>query len=336
MSEEFRIGTASAIPGNKDRGYIKLGEYPNGEPINVPVTLINGEEPGPRVWIQACIHGNEYDGTIAIMNLAEEVNPKELKGTLILIPALNIPAFYAYSRVNPYDHIDVNRVFPGRPDGVLAYRMAHKVLEEITENADYVIDMHSGGAFFKVCYWSIYHAAGGKVEAEAEKVARAIIAPAPPMPPKVLWREDGELLKNTLFVKASERGVPAIIFEGHGGGQSQFVEEGRPDESPFVAFEGLMNVLKRLEMLSGEASELEEGSYVKISDLVIYSSEYGGIFTPKVRLGERMSKDQTIATVTSLMGEVREIKSPLDGIIMAIRTFPIVESGGWIFELARL
>lgn len=336
MAEDFRLGSISVEPGNIGHGHWEVGEFPNGEPIKVPMIVLHGSKTGPKLWIEACIHGDEYDGTIALLNLSTKIRPQELSGTLILLPALNVPGFFAFRRANPFDDLDMNRVFPGSPHGKFAEQYAHKVLQEVTRNADYLIDIHSGGLCFKVCYWSIYEATGGEVEKESERVAKAMLAPAPPKPSKILWKEEGELLKNAFFAVASKRGVPSIIFEGHGGGQSEYVEKGIPDESPRTIERGIVNVLRTLDMIEGEPIELVEGEYVSIKDLIIYPSKNGGIFEPLVKLGDKVRKDQVIATLTSLLGNVREVKSPIDGVILAIRTFPVVASGMWLFELGKL
>jgi predicted deacylase len=324
-------------PGKVGHGYLEVGEFPNGERIKVPIIVIHGSRVGPRFWIEACIHGDEYDGTIALLNLSTKIRAQDLSGTLVLVPVLNIPGFFVFKRANPFDDIDMNRVFPGSSDGTFAEQYAHDVLQEVTRSADYLIDIHSGGLDFKVCYWSIFEAAGGEVEEKSKRVAEAMLAPAPSKPPKILWREEKEdpLLKNALFAAASKRGVPSIIFEGLGGGQSEYVETGAQDKSVLTIEEGLLNVFKTLNMIDGHAMALES-QYVTIKGLVIYPCNKGGIFRPLVKLGDKISKNQTIATLTSLLGDVRDVKSSLDGIVLGIRVYPVVAPGMWIFELGKL
>lgn len=336
MLESFRLGSISVEAGNVGRGYWEVCEFSTGAPMRVPIIVLHGSRPGPKLWVEACIHGDEYDGTIALLDLSTKIRPGELAGTLILLPALNIPAFLAFRKTNPSDGIDMLLVFPGSSDGSFTEQYAHKVLQEVIRSADYLIDLHSGGSDFKVCHWSIYEATGDEVEERSERIARSMLAPAPSEPPKILWRNEGELLKNAFFAVASRKGVPSVIFEGRGGGQSEYVEKGIPDRSAKTIEDGIVNVLKTLGMIEGGSVELAESEYVSIKGLMIYYSKSGGIFRPLVRLGEKVSKDQTIATVTSLLGDVREVKSPLDGIVPAIRTLPVVAPGMDILELGNL
>lgn len=334
----YRLGQMAVEPGNVGRGYLEVGEFPNGERIKIPIIVIHGSRVGPRLWVEACIHGDEYDGTIALLNLSTKIRPQDLSGTVVLVPVLNIPGFFAFRRTNPFDDSDMNRIFPGSIDGTFAEQYAHDVLQETSRSADYLIDIHSGGHDHKVCYWSIFEGSGGEVEEKSRKVAEAMLAPASSKPPKILWREEKEdtLLKSAFFAVASKRGIPSIIFEGLGGGQSEFVETGAPDKSVQTIEDGLLNVLRTLEMIDGHVTQLARGQYTTIKGLVIYPCKNGGIFRPLVKLGDKISKDQTIATLTSLLGDVREVKSPLDGIVLAIRVYPVVAAGMTVFELGKL
>jgi predicted deacylase len=334
--EPFVIDSLRCDPGSTAKGFLDMSELPDGTKVRLPLILIHGTSPGPRLWLQAAIHGDEYDGTMALLDISKIINPERLSGTLILIPITNITAFNSYSRTSPIDNLDMNRVFPGNPEGRFTEQYAYKLLEKITEHADYLVDIHSGGAFFRVLYWSIYHAVGGAVEERSRDLASAMLAPAPKHPPKILWKESGELLARALFVKASERGIPSCLFEGHGGGQAEFIEKGMQDPSPQVIKDGILNVLRALNMYEGTQVQLGDKDFESISDLIIYPSPFGGLFRPLVKLGDKVNKGQTIAIVEGVHGDRKEVVSVADAIIVAVRTFPVVSAGTWIFELGKV
>src|SRR5213596_1347263 len=95
------IGSARAERGQRAEGWLDLGYRPDSSPIRTPVILVNGAGDGPALWIQAGIHGDEYDGTVAIWRALEHVDPATLRGTLILFPAINSSAYESSSRVSP-------------------------------------------------------------------------------------------------------------------------------------------------------------------------------------------------------------------------------------------
>ncbi|MGX1786455.1 succinylglutamate desuccinylase/aspartoacylase family protein [Bosea sp. NPDC055332] len=113
--------------------------------IQIPVTCIrNGE--GPTALLLAGVHGDEYEGQIALGRLIRDLDPAALRGRLILLPALNLPAVSAARRVSPLDGGNLNRLFPGDPDGAPTAMIAHYVEQVLLPMADLAIDLHSGGS----------------------------------------------------------------------------------------------------------------------------------------------------------------------------------------------
>ena len=110
----------------------------------VPCTVINGS-PGKTALVMAGNHGDEYPGQVAILRLLRDLNPEEVHGRLILIPALNFPAAKAATRLSPLDGKNMNRSFPGRADGTVTELIAHYLTNVLFPLSDIVIDLHTGG-----------------------------------------------------------------------------------------------------------------------------------------------------------------------------------------------
>ena len=113
--------------------------------IPVPITVIAGGA-GPTLVISAGVHGDEYEGQIAVANLAREIDARDLAGRLILLPMLNLPAAEAGTRVSPLDGGNLNRLYPGDAAGKPSQMIAHYHEEVILPLADYAVDLHSGGS----------------------------------------------------------------------------------------------------------------------------------------------------------------------------------------------
>jgi uncharacterized protein len=138
------IGPLSAEPGQKTRGSLTadLGTTT----VDVPLILINGSRPGPRVVLTGGVHGGEFIPLDATTRLAELLEPDDVAGQVVICPVANPPAVYG-GRLNtsPLDGVNINRVFPGDPDGGPTERMAAWLFEHLIDGADAYADLHSGG-----------------------------------------------------------------------------------------------------------------------------------------------------------------------------------------------
>ena len=90
-------------------------------------------------------HGDEYEGPIALLKLANSLEPSKVSGRVIIVPAMNYPAFRAGTRTSPIDAGNLNRIFPGRPDGSVTEKIADYFQRFLLPLADIVLDYHSGG-----------------------------------------------------------------------------------------------------------------------------------------------------------------------------------------------
>ncbi|NKB53130.1 MAG: hypothetical protein GKR97_13060 [Rhizobiaceae bacterium] len=145
-------------PG-KQIGDLMLRWSDNSNPLGyhpIPVISIRGGD-GPVMLVTGATHGDEFEGPAAMMRLVQQLNPDELKGQVILIPALNAPALSASSRVSPLDGANLNRAFPGDPDGGPTAMIADFVETELLPLCDAAIDLHSGGkaSFFPLQLWRL-------------------------------------------------------------------------------------------------------------------------------------------------------------------------------------
>jgi predicted deacylase len=147
-TKTIEIGTARAEPGAVARGAMKVTELPAGGSLEIPVIVINGVNEGPCFWVDGSIHGDEPEGPFTCQKLAREIKPETLSGTLVLVPAMNPPAYEAGQRGNPLDTFsyDMNRIYPGRADGYLTERVAWVHSQWMRKFADLEISIHSGGA----------------------------------------------------------------------------------------------------------------------------------------------------------------------------------------------
>ncbi|MBM3567388.1 MAG: peptidase M14 [Alphaproteobacteria bacterium] len=314
------LGDARAKPGSKASGWLRLGDLPDGQPLAIPVHLVNGAKPGPCLWVQACIHGDEYCGAFTVNALVERLDPKALAGRVIALPALNITAFQAGRRTSPFEMHgtgDLNRCFPGNAEGTITEQMGHGIFTALKAHADYLIDYHTGGV--KETRWTLYADLPGKVGEAGAGLARAygfkVVLPTPPT-----------TLGASAFINAAKQGIPSLIVESGGFGpafDSHLVEDGA---------ERLCNVARHLGMLAGKVKDF--GRQTFISDFAWINGTTGGLFRPTVKGGERIAKGQVIGRFTDLYGAlIEEAKAPAAGIVLTTHPGPMMATGDTLIQI---
>ncbi|SFU16900.1 succinylglutamate desuccinylase/aspartoacylase family protein [Sedimentitalea nanhaiensis] len=219
-------------------GDLMLRWSDNANPLGyhpVPVISLRGGT-GPTVLIAGATHGDEFEGPAAIMRLVHGLAPEALAGQLILFPALNAPALAASSRVSPLDGANLNRAFPGDPDGGPTAMLADFVENRLLPRCDAVIDLHSGGkaSFFQPCTLATRTADAGLYQKNLA-LARAFGLP-------LIWQLGANNDNRSVNSAAERAGVPMIAAELGGGGG---VDPGITD----LTEQGLMRCLRHLGLL---------------------------------------------------------------------------------------
>jgi predicted deacylase len=141
--EPFVFSGETVEPGETANVRHTISETYLGDPIQVPVTIVNGAKPGPSVFLSAAAHGDELNGIEVVREVAHEWDHDDLRGTLVCLPVLNVPAFTAQERYLPIYDRDLNRSFPGDPSSTSARRMAHTLFRNFIEPCDAGLDFHT-------------------------------------------------------------------------------------------------------------------------------------------------------------------------------------------------
>jgi uncharacterized protein len=285
-------------------------------PTNLPIRVLRGKKDGPTIFISAAIHGDELNGIEIIRRFRKLNILNRLRGTLILVPIVNVYGIMTLSRYLP-DRRDLNRCFPGSIKGSLASRVAKIFFDEIVSKCDLGIDLHTA---------SIHKSNLPQVRTNIDneltfKLAKAFEAPV------VLH---SELRDGSLRSVAQESGVPILLYEAG--------EALRFDETSIrIGVKGIVNVLREMDMLPKVVRKkaLKTPIVTKYSNW-IRSNESGMLRTIKA-LGDIVKKDETIAYIDEPLGDQSfEIKATFDGVIIGKSEIPLVQEGDAIFHIAKL
>jgi predicted deacylase len=320
QSEAIVIGTARSTRPGIAKGVLAIGEAPDGTVLDIPVIIVRGKKNGLTLWLHGCVHGNEYCGTYVIHELLRGLDPARLKGTVIALPVLNKPAFQSKQRMSPYEGFhggDLNRQFPGNPNGTQTQQMAHAIYEQLKRHADVLIDFHT--AMTPDVRWALFPKTEGKVGALSEKVARAFgyrsTLPAPT-----------DILQGSAMMVAAKDQIASYIVEC-GGKNRSFTDEAVSD-----AVERLRNVLRALDMLDGPVTDYGKLTYFSNFDWVTASK--GGLFERSVRCGDRVEKGSPIGRYYDVYGNpAGEAEAPNAGIVLAIHPGPVMAAGETLIHI---
>jgi len=310
------IGTARAAPGEAVRGAIPVTRLAGGTPVEIPVAIINGTREGPTLWIDGAIHGDEPEGPLACSHLWKEVSPDSLAGTLVLCPVLNVPAFEAARRGNPGDTFshDMNRIYPGRPDGYLSERVADAHASWLKSVADLEISIHSGGE-------------------------HSFLAPAMFIDERPEAVELGTAMGpgwGCMMSNPHPRGSPMAVMKEIGKVGITVEYGGRSHTSPELFHkvgrtlaDAILNVMKHYKMQAGEAQYDENRTKGTQQALL---APVSGIYLPEpdIRFLTPMKAGDRIARIVDIWGdELAVLEAPADGMIFGLRALPNVNTGDW-------
>jgi N-alpha-acetyl-L-2,4-diaminobutyrate deacetylase len=284
--------------------------------VMIPISVIrNGE--GPTALLTGANHGDEYEGPVALQELALRLDSGEVTGRVIIVPAFNYPAFRAASRTSPIDRGNLNRAFPGRPDGTVTEKIADFFQRTLVPMADVVLDFHSGGKTLDFVPFAAAHVLADKAqEAACVAAMRAFNAPYSAM----LLEIDNAGMYDTAV---EEQGKVFVSTELGGGGTATA-------RSIAIARKGARNFLIHAGVLAGD---LEFQPSIELDmpdgDCFVFA-EHDGLIEPVVDLGAKVAKGEPVARIWPLERTGRE---PLvygarrDG-LLASRHFPgLVKAG---------
>lgn len=283
--------------------------------VMIPLCVVrNGM--GPTALLTGGNHGDEYEGPLALFELARNVDLSDVSGTLIIVPAMNYPAFRAGTRTSPIDKGNMNRSFPGAPDGTVTQKIADYFQRELLPRADIVLDFHSGGKTLDFLPFCAGHILPDRQQ-EAKTFA-AVEAFGAPWSMK-MTEIDAVGMYDTA---AEEMGKIFVTTELGGGGTARA-------ETVRIARRGVANVLKHAGILRG-AVEAVETSWLDMPEGCFSFATHEGMLEPAVDLGQALHAGDVVARIWPIDhtgGSPQEIRAGISGMLVA-RHFPgLVQAG---------
>lgn len=254
--------------------------------IMTPITVVNNGD-GPTALLTGGNHGDEYEGPIALFDLAAKIRVEDVTGRIIIVPAMNYPAFSAATRTSPIDRGNLNRSFPGRPDGTVTQKIADYFQRVLLPMADVVLDFHSGGKTLDFLPYAAAHILPDKRQEEQSfDLVRAFGAP---WSVKML-EIDAVGMYDTA---AEDMGKIFVTTELGGGGTATA-------SSANIAIRGVQNLLIAAGVMRGEVED-RPTRWLDMPDEDCFTfAEDGGLIAFLADLGDAVAKGQPIARIFSV------------------------------------
>lgn len=314
--EPLKIGGVEIKKGTFNTINIPLPKLYN-TPTNLHLNVIRGRKEGPTVFISAALHGDELNGIEIIRRLKKLNLLKKIRGTLILVPAVNVYGMMNLSRYLP-DRRDLNRSFPGSSKGSLAGRIAKIFFDEVVLKCSLGIDLHTG-SIHKTNLPQIRTNLDNEYTSKLAKIFEA---------PVVLH---SALLDGSMRAEAQQKGVPILLYEAG--------EALRFDESSIrIGVKGIINVLRANGNLpkSSKAKNKKKTPIITRTSKWIRSSHSGILRTIKA-LGDTVENEDVLAYIDDPLADVSyEIKAPFSGVIIGKSQIPLAQEGDAIFHIANI
>ena len=313
-TSHFEIDGVEIKRGSRVRINIDMGSIYDFTDVKMPLEVVRGKKDGPTMFISSTIHGDEINGIEITRRLLAHKALKNICGTLIVIPVVNIFGFNDRSRYLP-DRRDLNRCFPGLKNGSLTSQLAHKFMQEIVMKSDFGIDLHTG-AFHRCNYPQIRADISDETTLD---LAKAFGAP-------VLIGSN--LRDGSLRASVSQMNIPMILFEA---GEALRFE----DESIQIGVDGILNVMRKIGMIKGVIkNSLKRKIFVARSSSWV-RAPHSGIHIARQTLGKMVKKGDVLGEISNPFGDHKIIvKAHENGMIIGMSKLPLANKGDALFHIA--
>ncbi len=303
------------LPGERKTLHLNLARLYTHTNLDLDVEVVHGRRAGPTLMVCAAIHGDELNGVEICRQLLKHKSLTRVRGTLIIVPVVNIFGFIHRSRYLP-DRRDLNRCFPGSEKGSLGARIAYLFRTQVLAHCSHVIDLHTGAIHRS----NLPQIRTNLDNEEAEAMATAFGAPI------II---DSKLRDGSLRQCSDEAEISLILYEA--GEALRF-----DDRAIRGGLRGILNVMRELDMLPKLKHTKKPLEPVVANSSSWLRTEADGVFRSVVSLGQRVEKGQLMGIVASPFGNAEyEVTAPSAGIIIGQNNIPLVNEGDALYHLAR-
>jgi len=319
VSERFTYDGGAVAPGETANVRFTVSETYLGDPVRIPVTVVNGERAGPTLCLSAAAHGDELNGIEIVREVAQDWDHADLRGTLVCLPVLNVPGFIAQQRYLPIYDRDLNRSFPGDDSTTSAKRIANRVFENFIEPCDIALDFHTSTRGRT----NMLHARADMDDPTVARVANAFAS-------NVIIASEGP--SGSLRREASERGTSTVTVE---------LGEAHRFQRPLIdaALEGVLSAMAEFGMLESETVKWPGWrTVIDASDEKTWlRADAGGLVEMHHERGSLVEAGDAVCTITNpFKTDATTVEAPFTGVLVGVLENPLVYPGNPLCHLVAL
>ena len=296
--DAFHLKNITVQPGKKWSGELELA---NGD-IRLPATVLHGHGTGKTMLITAGVHAGEYVGIQAAIELSQKLKIEKVNGTIIIVKVMNRPAFEARNgSMGLDDGKNLNREFPGNPDGTEMERLAWAISQELQPAADYYIDLHSGDDYEKLTPYVYYAgAAAGEVVSLSRQMAEQVDVP---------YMVKSNVASGGSYNYAASQGIPSILIERGGMGDWSYEEVSSTRRD-------VRNILCHMGIYQG-VKDFRTYYPLDVADIRYQDAEENGLWYPFKKVGDMIQEGDILGEVRDYEGNVKEVSvAEFDGVLL--------------------
>ena len=313
--QPLQIGDHTVGAGERLSLNLPVARLPTGDWLSLPVVALNGSRPGPGLWLDAAIHGDEINGMEIIHRVLDRLDAKELSGHILAVPIVNVFGFVQQSRYLP-DRRDLNRFFPGSRRGSLASRLANLFMREIVARCEFGMDLHTGSLHRT----NLPQIRADLSDPESRELAAVFAAP---------MMYSAKEIKGSLRAAARRRGARILVYEA--GEPLRFNQDAID-----IGVRGVLRVLDHLGMRRLAKGERRKpaGSFVADKTHWLRAGR-SGILHLETRLGQRVRDGQKLGSVSDPAEHGGDaVFADRDGMVIGFTNNPLVHQGDALIHLA--
>jgi predicted deacylase len=311
----FLIDGTSVAAGTRRSIELPVASLPTDTSLSLSVGVVNGLRPGPTLWLSGVVHGDELNGIEIIRQVLRLVHPRQLSGTILAVPIVNVFGFLNETRNLP-DRRDLNRSFPGSARGSLTAQLAHRFVTDIVRRSDAGIDFHTGSDHRT-------NLAQLRVDLTIPEVERMAGAFAAPVTVHASYRD------GSLRTWCSRQGIPILVYEGG--------EANRFNEAAIrTGVEGTMRVLVELGMWSEEVAP-PAAPTLRVEHSHWERARRSGIVRIDVLPGQRVERGDVLGIIAGALGDrPAMVRASTPGVVLGYSRHPMASQGDALVHLADI
>ena len=312
-SKKITICDTVIHPGEIANLALPLPEQHACSTLYMPIKVINGVKKGPCLVVFSTLRGNELNGVEITNRVIEMLDPKDLSGTIIAIPVLNVYGLMHFPKRLPSGS-SLADCFPGNEKGSFGERIAHIFTHEILKKADYCVELQTGDLNHNILPQVYCNFENEKARQLAKVFKTPVITNVP-------------LKGNKLRQTTEDLNIPLLVYQAG--------EAMRFDENAIqLGVDGVLNLARAVNILPKSPTMELKPIFSRDEDWIV--AHKGGVLQPVVSLGQTIKKNELIATINDPFGTApnEPYKSPQDGVVVSINTTPLIHEGLPIFKIA--